>query len=828
MLRRLHALYLRYAAVHADRLSSLPIGPFGRRIGQVERVERRGRDIAVAGWVDARALRLTWADGEAETVPDLPRADVAARRGLPLESGFELRAPLEARDLVLNVDRAGGPPLLVAIPHPSDRASLAAHRRLQRAFLRDLVRAVPDLARYLIAPGERTKSDVKHALRLDIARHGHVLDADWFAAGRAAGREVAPVAAEPVTIILPVHNAFDLVQACLARVEAHTDTEWSLIVVDDASTDPDLRPWLTRWASERQDRVTLLALDRNLGFIGAVNEGLSQAERQGGGGPIVLLNSDAMVPAGWASRLSAPLAEAGVASVTPMSNAAEILTIPCIGPGTALLPGEGDALDRVAQTFVPLALPEAPTGVGFCMAMSRDWLARIPRLDTAFGRGYGEEVDWCQKIAALGGRHLCQPHVVVEHVGGQSFGSAAKAEAVRRGNALIARRYPGYDAAVQKFIANDPLATPRLALGIALAGLRVEPLPVFLAHSAGGGAELALEVEIAQSPAAVVIRVGGPFRWQVEVHVGAEVMTGRTEDLACIRAMLAPVGRLRLIYSCGFGDPDQVTLPEALLSLRRDAKDDVVEVRLHDYLPLSPCYTLVPEEVFEGLPEVGSVHPAHLARRPDGTFVPLAEWRDAWGALMLAAQEVTAFSQAALDLVQAVYPAAAYRLRPHKLAVPIRAARPGRPDCVGVLGNINQHKGALVLRRIARRNPTLDFIIVGHADSAISFPRNVLIHGGYHPDEITDLTEHYRIGGWLMPAIWPETFSFATREALATGLPVVGFALGAQAEALDAAANGFTVPLAPTDTMAERLFDALRQVQAAALDASAGAVRIRY
>ena len=808
MLRRLNALYLRYAAVHADRLSSVPIGPLGRRVGQVEKVVRRGREIAIAGWVDASGLRLSWVGGEATTTPDIPRADVAARRGLALESGFEIAVPVEARDLVLWVERAGDAPFAVAIPHPSDRPTDAAHRRLRRAFLRDLIRATPDLFRYATVPNEHAKTRVKRALRLDIARRGHVLDGSWFAAA------VRPAdGPDTLTIILPAHDALDLLQACLDRITAHTDVPWSLIVVDDASTDPALRPWLTQWAREWSERVTLVPLDHNIGFVGAVNEGLRVAETVGAPGPIVLLNSDAMVSSGWARRLTAPLGDPSVASVTPMSNAAEILSVPVIGPGTVLLPGEGDALDQVARGFAPMPLPRAPTGVGFCMALSRSWLAKVPRLDPAFGRGYGEEVDWCQKTAALGARHLCQPGVFVEHVGSQSFGIAEKAVRIRRANALIAKRYPGYDAAVQSFIANDPLATPRLALGIALAGLRAEPLPVYLAHSAGGGAEVALQSEIAALPSAVVLRVGGAFRWQLEVHIGGQIMAGRTEDLDCVRHLLASVARLKLIYSCGFGDPDQYSLPDALLSLRREGADDVVQMRIHDFLPISPCYTLVADDVFFGVPAVHSTDASHAARRPDGSTVPLSRWRSAWGALVMAAQEVTVYSQTSLDLMNAVYPGAKLRLRPHRLQASIRPVSKGRADCFGVLGNINRHKGALILRKIARQNPFLQFVIVGHLDSAISMPRNVRIHGSYLPEEISDLTEQYGISAWLMPAIWPETFSFATREALATGLPVAGFALGAQGEALDAAPNGMTVPTDPTETMAERLFAALTEAK---------------
>lgn len=805
MFRRLQALYLRYAAVHEDRLRGVALGPVGRRVGQVEQVVRAGDQIQITGWADATRVRVSWPGGEVSVMPEIHRADVAARLGVRSDTGFEVAAPAAARSLMMYVEQAVGVPVSAALSHPADPAPASAHNRLRRAFARDLGRAAPALARYLFRPSERLKTAVKRALGLDVAARGHVLDAAWLSpAGPAASQQA------DITIVLPIYNALPFLKACLTRVDAGTDVPWHLIAVDDASTDADLPTWLAAWAAARPGKVTVITLPQNLGFIGAVNAGLEAAQTHGGAGPVILLNSDAMVPHGWASRLIAPLADKHVASVTPMSNAAEVLSVPSIGAGVALGDADVDAIDAVAMALGPAELPDVPTGVGFCMAMSRPWLARVPRLDPAFGRGYGEEVDWCQKTSEMGARHLCQPRLFVQHVGGQSFGSSETALRQRAANALISRRYPAFDASVQRFIASDPLATPRLALGVALAAQRTGRLPVFLAHSLGGGAEVALQAEVAATGAAVVIRVGGAYRWQVEVRVDGKFSAVQTDDLSLIVCLLAPAKALDLIYSCGVGDADPTTLPEALLGLRRDGHDDTIALRLHDYFMVSPAYTLLGRDGFIGVPELETTDTAHTATRPDGTTVSLAQWRAAWAPLINAAREVRVFSPASLALFATAYPAAKLSLQPHAPPIVLRPVAHRREGCIGVLGNVNHQKGARVLARIATLSPDQRFVVIGHADSAIALPRNVTLHGAYRPEEISDLAERYGVSGWLVPAIWPETFSFTTREALATGLPVAGFDLGAQGEALAAAPNGTSIPLAPTDSAPERLFAALR------------------
>lgn len=808
-MRRLYALYLRYAAVHEDRVRGVALGRFGRRCGQVEQVTRSGDQVQIIGWADVESLHLAWPGGQVAVAPAIQRSDVVARLGVRADTGFEIAAPASARPLTLTIRRQAGPPFSVDIPHPSDPPTQAGQRRLRRAFLRDLLRAAPAIGRYVLKPNDHARTAIKRALRLEVSARGLLLEPAWLTTP-----PPSPIAAPDVTIILPVFNALSLLQRCLARVEAHTDLAWHLIIVNDASTDPAVRPWLINWMAARRDRVTISEQKVNGGFVAAVNAGFAVAQRRGGDGPVILLNSDAMVPSGWASRLVAPLSDPEVASVTPMSNAAEIFTVPEIGPGLALANGDVDRIDAVARMFGAVDLPETPTGVGFCMALSRDWLKRVPRFDPAFGRGYGEEVDWCQKTRALGARHLCQPRLFVEHVGGQSFGSAEKALRLRAANALIARRYSGYDADVQRFIAVDPLATPRLALAVALASQRAPRLSVFLAHSMGGGAETALMAEVAILEAAIILRVGGPHRWQVEVYVEGQCMIGQCDDLSLIRRLLAPAPALDLIYSCGVGDVDPVTLPDALLSLRRDGCGDQITMRIHDFFPLSPSYTLLEQNGFGGVPTDTCNDPAHKARRPDGSTVSLAQWRAAWGRLVDAAQDVTIFSRSSAELVKAAYPNARTRLCPHQLPIAVRPVNPGQGKCIGLLGNLNRQKGALILRQIAADHPQQAFVVIGHSDSAITLPRNVVLHGAYQPAEISDLAERYGVSRWLFPAIWPETFSFATREALATCLPVAGFALGAQGEALDAAPNGITVPLAPTDTAPARLFAAVQSSSA--------------
>lgn len=822
MLFRLHALYLRYIAHHANRLGgfSLPRDR-RRRLGHVEQIRRANGATRIIGWTSAPSLRLTWPDGEVALTPTIQRPDVARRFGFALETGFEIEAPEGKRPLMLHVPMDNGQEVALPVPHPSDPPTPAARRRLRRAFLVDLMRASPALLRWALTRDPAARTRVKHVMGLEAVTEGLPIDRRYFAAGP------QPRSFRGITIILPVHNAFYVLAEALRRVAAHTDVEWHLILIDDASTDGRVRPFLRTWTEDHPGQVTLIELDHNLGFVGAVNLGFEQAEHHAG--HVVLLNSDAHVPEGWASRLIAPFdMDPKIASVTPMSNDAEIFSAPLMCKAVPLPPGLVDRIDAVAQTLsVPARLPSAPTGVGFCMAINARWFGVMPRFDSIFGRGYGEEVDWCQRVRKAGARHVCLPTLFVEHRGGQSFGGDTKTALVARANATIARRYPSYDLEVQAFIGRDPLRTPRLALAVAMAGyLSLDTLPLYLAHSMGGGADHALDAEIAartaQGQYALILRVGGPMRWQLEVHGPSGVLAGATADLAHVRRLLTPVAALRIIYSCGVGDSDPVGLPAAMLSLRRAGHADRMEARVHDYFMVSPSYCLLNADgSYRGPVRHDNPDPAHELRRPDGSVVSLTRWQDAWEGFLASCDEITVFSHSSRQHIAAVYPGVDSRIvyRPHTAIARIGRVAPPAHGAAGagtlaVLGNLNRQKGAGVLCTLAEaaaRQGGPRVVLIGNMDTAFSRPPSLKLHGSYQRDDIGHLAERYGVSAWLVPSIWPETFSFVTHEMLATGLPVYGFDIGAKGEALRRAPNGIAIPFDPDGDHAAAILAALAE-----------------
>ena len=793
----------------------------GRLTGYVDLISLAGGRLELHGWSLSDKVSLVAGPHRAETTPAIARPDVSAVNGgtASVNVGFTLSLPAAAGPWLL-ICRSGNDNHVYEVAGFGRAATRRAQLRLLPAFFCAATRAAPEGLKWLLYRDDLARAALIDRMGLNEARHITQINPALHIGDSAT----VPSEQQGITIILPVYNAFDLLKEALERVVRHTDLPWRLVIVEDRSTDENVRPYLRRWAEDTAKKtgaqVDLLENAENLGFIRSVNRALEKA--LGYGDHVVLLNSDALVPEAWASRLIRPiLTHENVATVTPMSNDAEIFNVPLICKRTTLEPGQADRIDAVARRLNPEAdLAAAPTGVGFCMAMNIDYLRRFPTLDTGFGKGYGEEVDWCQRARGVGGRHIGLPGLFVEHRGGMSFGSAEKRKLIEQNNAIIAKRYPGYNADVQEFIRHDPMSSARLALSIVWAAERAAgPLSIYLAHSLGGGAEKYLErriqSDIAAQGAALVLRVGGPSRWQIECHSAEGMNTGQTDDFALLTRMLDPLGPRRIVYSCGVGDRDPATLPQHLLSLKRPG--DTLEVLLHDYYPVSPSYALVDSDgTYRGVPDAASKDAAHMTRAPNGRRVSLAQWRDQWRRLLAAADDIIVFSQDSRQLLLTAYPEVSgfIRVQPHTLLTSVpKVARPTpKTPVIGILGDLAPQKGAGVVAEMSRHLQGSDraqLVLVGNIDPTYDLAERTIRHGRYQIADIPDLIETYQITTWFIPSIWPETFSYTTHEALATGLPVVCFDLGAQAEAVRAAPNGRTIPFELAASSAQAVVDAI-------------------
>jgi len=814
VLRQVWSLYQRY--VRQNLSVTLEGGGIvdddGRLIGNLDVIRLRDNKVFLRGW--AKSENCHWDDGteRLHLKRRIWREDAPGQTDTPYGLGFEASKPGLTLDGALHLQHGD----TTAIK-PIARRKLLWQRNLAFALLslKFIVLALwiaPAAIQFLITGNLAARKKVIARLGFrHVSQAGALNDAEIL---NPEPREYGPYP-KSVTVIVPVFNAFDLLPKCLDRIVQNADLPIRLVIVEDCSTDTRIKPFLEDWIAQQPFNITALWNETNLGFVQSVNRAFEVALDFES--PVVLINSDAMVPAGWSTRILDPMVDdPSVATVTPLSNNAEIFNVPVIVRADPLPDGTIDALDAFAATGTATPV-EAPTGVGFCMAINHVFLAQNPSFDTAFGTGYGEEVDWCQKAVEQGGRNVVQSRLFVEHVGGSSFGNAEKQRKIAANGRIITGRYPSYDADVQAWITTDPILTTRLRMALKWADLVTDgPVPIYTAHSLGGGSEFYLQHKINQRlkthAPTIVLRVGGMQRWRIEVHTAQGSTIGETDSTTVMQTLLAAVTHKTLIFSCAAGDTDPLRLPEIYTSLL--GEEDDFEILLHNFYQVCPSYCLVGNAgQYRGIEPY--INPAPKALRDMG--FDLHDWQAAWRPALGRATRVVAFSQNTAELFGQVYPDTKPKLvvMPHDLPVVPQVTNVPNASrrVVAILGNLNQEKGAKVVQAIGgllEKDPAFDMVILGEIDPKFVMPRTITKHGLYQRDDIGQLVGKYGITDFIIPSVWPETFSYTTHEALATGLRVTCFDLGAQADAVRQSPQGSVLPFGSTEEMAQASFVAFK------------------
>ena len=273
-----------------------------------------------------------------------------------------------------------------------------------------------------------------------------------------------------VLVCVPVYNAFESTQRCLAALtNSRVNCEFRTLIINDASPDARIAPLLDGHAMSHanvQSRRNAI----NRGFTWNVNQAFAAARADE---HIVLLNSDALVTHGWLDQMLAEVErdathQKAIGTVTPFSNNATICSFPDFSHAWPV-PEIGER-ERIAQVLreTPAEPVDLPTGVGFCMLISAACRLKVGAFDLEnFPRGYGEENDFCMRAIAAGFRNVLCTNAYVAHEGGVSFSDSTQA-LMKHGAERLLAKHPTYDAEVSAWIARDPVKARRDAIAAKL------------------------------------------------------------------------------------------------------------------------------------------------------------------------------------------------------------------------------------------------------------------------------------------------------------------------------------------------------------------------
>jgi GT2 family glycosyltransferase/glycosyltransferase involved in cell wall biosynthesis len=631
----------------------------------------------------------------------------------------------------------------------------------------------------------------------------------------------------PVSIVVPVYNGPEQLQRCVKSVLAHTRTPFELILIDDASPDPAIGDLLTKYEAHRAVRV--MRNPSNRGFVYSANLGMRATQHD-----VVLLNSDTEVTPRWLQKLIiAAYSGAKVGTVTPFSNAAGAFSVPEIGVNATIrFPFTVLKMARLTERLSNCNYPEVPTGHGFCMYIKRQVIEDLGGFDEKnFGRGYGEENDFCMKALGAGWNHILDDSLFIYHEGNSSFGEE-KESLISRNRQTLDRIHPEYTVLVREFTSSPGINALRARIGDRLKNGALDlqlnkPRVLVILHEGSGGVPVTnadLAGRIGDTHQCFVLTSTGtemilrawqngravekqrwklPGNWSAKNYrsdaarqVYFQVLTGLGIDLV----------QIHHLFKHSFDAPRlcrQLGIP--------------VVLSFHDYYFVCPSIHLLDQNaVFCGgrcTPGLQQCTiPSPMLRDLPMLKEYLPEWREQVVQIFDCCDAFVAPAESVRDIHLSAFPQLKQKpfwvieygrdFRP--MASVATAPRRGEPVRILAAGNLDHHKGSQFIRRLKELDTegALEFHFLGNTDDEL---REIGIHyGAYNREDFPSLARAIRPSFAAIFSIWAETFSHTLTEAWSVGLPVLGAKLGAVGERISKHGGGWSVDTTdPVATLAQ-------------------------
>ena len=255
-----------------------------------------------------------------------------------------------------------------------------------------------------------------------------------------------------VTIVVPVYGDWPSLDECISSLKKCVDTSiHKVLLVNDCGPEANLIEQNIQGSIKDTTGFLYFRNPKNLGFIGNCNRAVLELDKTDN--DILLLNSDTIVTPRFLEEMVGVLyASPKHGTVSPRSNNATIATIPL-----SAVSQKGIGAEKSYKLYkkIKKRLPhyyEVPVAHGFCMLIKRSLIKQYGLFDPIFGKGYGEEVDFCLRIAKKGYKSLLANYAYVFHLEARSFSLEKKAQLLEANNKILWKRYPGYRQQVRDYM----------------------------------------------------------------------------------------------------------------------------------------------------------------------------------------------------------------------------------------------------------------------------------------------------------------------------------------------------------------------------------------
>lgn len=642
-----------------------------------------------------------------------------------------------------------------------------------------------------------------------------------------------------IDIIVPIYNAYEFTEECIKSIIKYTDlTIHTLVLINDKSPDENILPMLQKYKQENTDKqIVVLDNEQNLGFVGTVNKGMQYSEND-----VILLNSDTEVTAKWTEKIQeCAYSNPYIATVTPLTNNGTICSVPNFGIDNEL--PEDMSLDEYAEMIEKSSkkrYPELTTGNGFCMFIKRTVIDELGLFDVeTFGKGYGEENDFCYRALDHGYTNILCDNTFIYHKGTQSFKkenmTASRVALIEEHMNLLRKKHPIYVQKTDNFIANNPIRDIQENVNLNI-----------LLHNKKRILYLVNEWE------ENMIMTGG-----TSLHIKDIIQENNKNNIASF--VLAPdkydLPRFKLYlytdkyakeisnYKTDIQQYGQITYTnntykEMLENIFDSFKIDILHVHhflfqtfdaidvakereiysiitLHDLYMICPSINMVYKDKYCEYDE-GKDCAKCLKSRYGVNSNILNNWQTTCLNVLKKFNKIIVPSNNTKNIFEKIYKDLKIEVVEHGVTVvetKQREKKKSKEFNIAFVGAMAIHKGSTVLKELIAKNTSSNIKIhlfgKPNDDELSKSKQNYINHGPYTRGELPQLLIDNDIDLVCIFATWPETYSYTLTECYMAQIPVLTFDIGAVGDRIKKDELGWIIKF---NTNSDKILEKIKEI----------------
>lgn len=619
-------------------------------------------------------------------------------------------------------------------------------------------------------------------------------------------------------VIIPIYNAYDCLSPCIDSVIKNTDLSHDrIILIDDKSPDERVLPLLEKYSNGKN--IILLKNDENLGFVGTVNKGMKYSKND-----VLLLNSDTEVSKDWLEKIKkCAYSEKKIATVTPLSNNATLVSVP-VGLTRNDLPSNmsfdeySDLIDKTAYN----SNQQLPTAHGFCMYIRREALNVAGFFDEeTFGKGYGEENDFSFRCMDYGYKNVLCDSVIIYHKEKQSF-SEKRQKLVEENSKKLEARYPIYCKKNELWCQSFPIKKHCENIDYQINMFNRKNILILMhdwtdVENNVGGTTLHVNDIINK------LRCKYNFHVLYTENGIYKIMSYFENSKKCLN-----LGSVNSYSRIEFYNAEYKRMIESVVSgFRIDCIHvnhmighymDVIDVAdekkinsiisLHDFYCLCPSINMLYMMEKDCIPMCEKDCQKCLNSKIGIKNNIVSEWRTQWNEFLTKFNKIIVPSRSTCETITNVYSDLKIDVIEHGLDIDNNMYDIDfnfKQFNVAFVGVMAVHKGAKILEYLIRNNKDHNIVYHLFGDSDFSYlkrnKKNYIYHGKYSRSDLPKLLKENEINLVCNLSICEETYSYTLTEVIASGVPVLGFDIGAVGQRIRDTKCGYTMPITEDNSL---------------------------